>query len=198
MVLRLPPSYSGPLPQLGNWPRVPTSPQLFQARIGRHCATTPVGLIFRIRVQPLAQAARSPGQAAARATHAARASHTADAATDPDPDPAATDPDPAATEPAAATTAATATTAAAEPAAAAATSAAAAAPMAAAATTASAGYLHAAANAFPIEEMERRETDVGHFLFAKNEALIGRDLVRLRDISSGRRGCGCAARERKT
>jgi hypothetical protein len=70
--------------------------------------------------------------------------------------------------------------------------------MAAAATTASAGYLHAAANVFPIEEMERRETDVGHFLFAKNEALIGRGLVRLRDISSRHRGCGCAAHQRKT
>jgi hypothetical protein len=31
--------------------------------------------------------------------------------------------------------------------------------------------LHDAANVFPIEEMERGETDVGHFLFAKNEAL---------------------------
>ena len=29
---------------------------------------------------------------------------------------------------------------------------------------------------FLIEEIERGETDVGHFLFAKNEALIGRDL----------------------
>jgi hypothetical protein len=37
--------------------------------------------------------------------------------------------------------------------------------------------------------MERGETDVGHFLFAKNEALIGRDIVRLRDISSGHGGC---------
>jgi hypothetical protein len=68
--------------------------------------------------------------------------------------------------------------------------------MAAAATTA--GYLHAAANVFLIEEIERRETDVGHFLFAKNEALmIGRGLVRLR-ISSGDRGCGCVTRQRKT
>ena len=31
--------------------------------------------------------------------------------------------------------------------------------------------------------------NVGHFLFAKNEALIGRDIVRLRDIGSGHRGC---------
>src|ERR1700730_15619066 len=46
--------------------------------------------------------------------------------------------------------------------------------------------------------MERRETDVVHFLFAKNESLIGRDVVRFRDISSGYRGCGCAPRQRKT
>jgi hypothetical protein len=46
--------------------------------------------------------------------------------------------------------------------------------------------------------MERRQADVGHFLFAKNEALIGRGVVRLRDISSGHRGCGCATGQRKT
>jgi hypothetical protein len=32
--------------------------------------------------------------------------------------------------------------------------------------------LHAAGKVFPIEEMERGQTDVGHFLFAKNEELI--------------------------
>jgi hypothetical protein len=59
-----------------------------------------------------------------------------------------------------------------------------------AAAAAAAGQLHAAAtNVFPIEEMEGGETDVGHFLFAKNEALlIGRGIVGLRDISSGE--CG--------
>jgi hypothetical protein len=36
------------------------------------------------------------------------------------------------------------------------------------------------------------------FLVAKNEALIGRDVVRFRDISSRYRGCGCAPRQRKT
>jgi hypothetical protein len=57
----------------------------------------------------------------------------------------------------------------------AAASAAAATTMAATATTASAaGQLYGATNVvFPIEEMERGETDVLHFLFAKNEALIG-------------------------
>ena len=50
---------------------------------------------------------------------------------------------------------------------------------------------------FLIEEIERGETDVGHFLFAKNEALIGRDVVRLREISSGYRVRGCAARPAK-
>jgi hypothetical protein len=47
--------------------------------------------------------------------------------------------------------------------------------------------LHVAAIDFLIEEMERGETDVGHFLFAKNEALIGRDVVRWREIGSGYR-----------
>ena len=42
-----------------------------------------------------------------------------------------------------------------------------------AATTAPAARkLHAAAKVFSIEEMERGQTDVGHFLFAKKEALI--------------------------
>jgi|SRR6516164_4311741 hypothetical protein len=48
-------------------------------------------------------------------------------------------------------------------------------------------------NVLPIEEMERGETDVLHFLFAKNEALIGR----LRDISSGHRGSRCTTEQRK-
>jgi hypothetical protein len=58
--------------------------------------------------------------------------------------------------------------------------------------------LHVAAIDFLIEEIKRGETDVGHFLFAKNEALIGRDVVRLREISSGYRVRGCAPRQRET
>ena len=50
------------------------------------------------------------------------------------------------------------------------------------------GQLHAVANVFFIKKMERGETDVGHFLFAKYEALIRRGIVRLRDISNGRHG----------
>src|SRR5689334_1548483 len=46
--------------------------------------------------------------------------------------------------------------------------------------------------------MERGETDVGHFLFAKNDVLIGRGIVRLREISSGHRGCRCVTQQRKT
>ena len=43
-----------------------------------------------------------------------------------------------------------------------------------AAATASAGELYAAAaNVFPIEQIERGEADIGHFLFAEDEALIG-------------------------
>ena len=128
-----------------------------------------------------ALAARSPGVHATRATRATSAAN----------------------KPAAATSAAAAPSAAAKPAAAATTEAAApsaaTAPSAAAATTAAAPRgLHAAANVFPIEEMERGETDVGHFLFAKNDALVGRGIVGLRDISGGHRGCGCATHERKT
>jgi hypothetical protein len=72
--------------------------------------------------------------------------------------------------------------------------------MAATATTASAArHLREDAGAvFPIEEMERGETDVLHFLFAKNEALIGRGIVRLQDISSGHRGSRCTTKQRKT
>ncbi len=61
-----------------------------------------------------------------------------------------------------------------------------------AATASAIGYLHAAANVFLIEDVERGETDVGHFL-AKNEALIARGNVRLRDIGGGHRGCRVAS-----
>jgi hypothetical protein len=70
--------------------------------------------------------------------------------------------------------------------------------MAAPTTTASAGQLHAAAEIFPVEEVKRGETDVGHFLFAKNEALIRRGIVGLRDIGGGHRGCGRTTHQRKT
>jgi len=81
-------------------------------------------------------------------------------------------------------------------------SAATASPAATATTTATSadnniGQLHVAASAFLIEKMESGETDVGHFLFAKNEALIGRDL-RLREISGGYRVRRCAPPERKS
>jgi hypothetical protein len=66
------------------------------------------------------------------------------------------------------------------------------------ATTASAGQLYGATNVFPIEEMERGETDVLHFLFAKNEALVGRGIAGLRDISRGHCGCGSTADQGQT
>jgi hypothetical protein len=68
----------------------------------------------------------------------------------------------------------------------------------AATTTSAARQSHADAKVFSIEQMERGETDVGHFLFAKDEALIGRGIVRLRDTGSGHRGCGCTTHQRKT
>lgn len=130
-----------------------------------------------IRSSDLTQAAHAPGQTAARATD------TADTANDG-----------AAAEPTASATGATSATA---------TTMAAAAAMTAAATvaaTASTGKLHTAAtaNVFPIEEIERGEADVGHFLFAKNEAMIGQAIVGLRDIGGRHRGCRCAADQRKT
>lgn len=128
----------------------------------------------------LTQAANAPGQAAAGAADTAHA---------------ANDPDPAATESAAASTpGATVTTG---TAAAAAASVAATAAMATAA--ASAGHLHAAtANVFPVEEIERSKADVGHFLLAENEAMVGEAIVGLRDIGTRHRRCGCAAHQRKT
>jgi hypothetical protein len=143
----------------------------------------------------LTQAARSPGSAATRANRAADANCAADANRA-----ASAATEPKATEPA--TPAAAATPAATEPETAATTEPAAttasAASAAAASATASAGHLHAAANVFLIENIERGERDVGHFLFAKNEALIGRGVVKLRDAGSGHRGCGCITRQRKT
>jgi hypothetical protein len=46
------------------------------------------------------------------------------------------------------------------------------------------------ATTFPVEEVECRETDVGHFLFAENEALIGRGVRGLRNVRSRKRRCG--------
>jgi hypothetical protein len=77
---------------------------------------------------------------------------------------------------------------------------AAAAPTTAAATMATAAStrdLHGGTKILPIEEIERGETDVGHFLFAKDEALVGRVVVGLREIGSGHGGCGCVTRQRK-
>ena len=140
-----------------------------------------------VRSSDLAQAAHAPGQAAARAADATHA------ANDSDSEPAAT----AAAAPAA--TSATATTVKTATTMTAAATMAATATMATAAATASAGELDAAAaNVFPIEEIERGEADVGHFLFAKNEAMIGQVIVRLRDISGRHRGCGCVTDQRKT
>ena len=118
----------------------------------------------------LAQAAEAPGQAAAGATAAARAAKNSDS------------------EPAAAAASASATA----PASAATMAAAASVATAATMTTAaaSAGDLHAAtANVFPVEQIERSEVDVGHLLFAENEAMVGQALVGLRDIGARHRRC---------
>jgi hypothetical protein len=71
--------------------------------------------------------------------------------------------------------------------------------MASAATAAAAArQLHHAGRAvFPVEEVECRKTDVGHFFFAEDEALIGRDIEGQRIVSGRKSGCGCASHQRK-
>lgn len=140
-----------------------TEEACFRARLrsgGRHR----FGLIVGMGLNPvhgafrgdLAQAARTPGCAATRAGCASRA------ATEPD----ATKPASAAASAAGTTSASTTTSTAAATTAAATTA-------AAATTTAPARHLQAAADVFPVEDIKRGETDVGHFLFAQDEALIG-------------------------
>src|SRR6516164_4776316 len=95
------------------------------------------------------------------------------------------------------TTAASAATAATSDAAATTTSAATATTVTSTAAAAARHLREAGGAVFLVEEMERRKTDVGHFLFAKNEALIGYGAQRLRDIRSRNGGCGCATHQRK-
>jgi hypothetical protein len=146
--------------------------------------------MLALRPAESAQAARAPRQAAACATGATGTGN------EPKADPAATESD---AEPAATTAAAATNSAAAATATAAAATTATAASVTTAATATSAGYLHAApADVFLVEEIKRGETDVSHFLFAKNEALIGHGIAGLWDVGRGRRGCGCAADQRQT
>jgi len=70
--------------------------------------------------------------------------------------------------------------------------------MASAAAAAARHLNEAAGVVFPVEEVECRETHVGHFLFAKNEALIGWAVQRLRNVGGWKGGCGCASHQRKT
>ena len=64
---------------------------------------------------------------------------------------------------------------------------------------AAARYLREAAGAvFLVEDVECSKTHVGHFLFVKNEALIGCGIQRLRKVRSRNSGCGCASYQRKT
>jgi hypothetical protein len=68
-----------------------------------------------------------------------------------------------------------------------------------ASTAAAARQLREAAGAvFPVEEVECRKTHIGHFLFAKHEALIGCGVWILRNVGGRKSGCGCASRQRKT
>jgi hypothetical protein len=64
---------------------------------------------------------------------------------------------------------------------------------------ATARHLHQAGGAvFPVEEVECRQTDVSHFLFAQNEALVGAGVQRLRNVAERKSGCRRASHERKT
>jgi hypothetical protein len=69
--------------------------------------------------------------------------------------------------------------------------------MASAATAAARKLHHASRAVFPVEEVECRKTDVGHFFFAENEALVGRGIESQRIVSGRKSGCGCASHQRK-
>jgi hypothetical protein len=69
------------------------------------------------------------------------------------------------------------------------------------ASTAAAAARHlreAAGAVFPVEEVECGKTHVGHFLFAKDEALIRCGVQSLRDVGGRKSRCRCASRQRKT
>ncbi len=79
-----------------------------------------------------------------------------------------------------------------------ATSAAAAAPATSAATATAPGYLHAAANVFLVEEMERRQADVGDFLVAERDCLSRHVVRRLLHIRRRHGRCRCASHQRQS
>jgi hypothetical protein len=134
-------------------------------RIGQNGATTAIG---RVDIEP--------GQSIVRLMIRNRLRRRASAK-------AAGTPARAATAGAAATAASAAATAGAT---ATASSAAGAAAAAAAATTATPRHLlHGATAVFLVEEVERREADVGDFFFTESDALCRREVQLLRDVSGG-------------
>src|SRR5262249_58599373 len=67
-----------------------------------------------------------------------------------------------------------------------------------AAAAAAARHMDEAGGAvFPVEEVECGKTYVSHFLFAKNDALIGCGVRRLRKVGGRKSGCRCASHQRK-
>jgi hypothetical protein len=125
----------------------------------------------------VAAAAEKKAEGEANANAASSAATTASAAT-------------------AATSNATATTATTESATAAAM---AAATTMASAAAAAARQLHEAGRAvLPVEEVECRQTDVGHFLFAQDDAMIGRGVQSLRNVGGRKSGRRRAPHQRKT
>jgi hypothetical protein len=97
-----------------------------------------------------------------------------------------------------ATAAAAAATTAATASAAAATAAAATATAAAAAPATPRHLLQGAAVVFLVEEVERRETDVGDFFLTERDGLRRREVEFLRDVSGGRGCCGGAPDQPKS
>jgi hypothetical protein len=67
----------------------------------------------------------------------------------------------------------------------------------AAAAAAAARHAHetGGADVFPVEQVEGRKTDVRHFLFAEDEALVQRGVQVLRNVGGRKSGRGCASDE---
>jgi hypothetical protein len=62
------------------------------------------------------------------------------------------------------------------------------------AAAAAARHLHVTGGAvLPVEQVECRKTHIRHFLFAKDEALIGRSVQSLRNIDGRKSGGRCAS-----
>ena len=64
-------------------------------------------------------------------------------------------------------------------------------------TASTVSHLHAASYVFLVEQVERGEADVGHFLFAEGDGLIRSEVRQLPYIGGRHGGRHCASRQRK-